>query len=139
MRKLSARFRWMLYLSLFISGLVIFTSIFYFITAKKTVSGKPDNIIMILIIVIALLAVLAMLFARCPMSLDITERALWLWSNPGDTVFSPFAGIGSELYMALQMDRKALGIELKPSYFRQAVINCKEADASTAKQVGLNF
>jgi DNA modification methylase len=75
----------------------------------------------------------------CPMSLDITERALWLWSNPGDTVFSPFAGIGSELYMALQMDRKALGIELKPSYFRQAVINCKEADASTAKQVGLNF
>jgi DNA modification methylase len=64
---------------------------------------------------------------------------LWLWSNPGDTVFSPFAGIGSELYMALQMDRKALGIELKPSYFRQAVINCKEADASTAKQVGLNF
>ena len=75
----------------------------------------------------------------CPMSLDITERALWLWSNPGDVVFSPFAGIGSELYMALQMDRKALGIELKPSYFRQAVINCKEADASTAKQVGLNF
>lgn len=75
----------------------------------------------------------------CPMSLDITERALWLWSNPGETVFSPFAGIGSELYMALQMDRKALGIELKPSYFRQAVINCKEADASTAKQVGLNF
>ena len=75
----------------------------------------------------------------CPMSLDITERALWLWSNPGDTVFSPFAGIGSELYMALQMDRKAIGIELKPSYFRQAVINCKEADASTAKQVGLNF
>ena len=64
MRKLSARSRWMLYLSLFISGLVIFTSIFYFITAKKTVSGRPDNIIMILIIVIALLAVLAMLFAR---------------------------------------------------------------------------
>jgi len=75
----------------------------------------------------------------CPMSLDIIERALWLWSNPGDTVFSPFAGIGSELYMALQMDRKAIGIELKSSYFRQAVINCKEADASTAKQVGLNF
>jgi DNA modification methylase len=75
----------------------------------------------------------------CPMSLDITERALWLWSNPGDTIFSPFAGIGSELYQALQMGRKAIGIELKKSYFNQAVINCKEADATTAKQAGLYF
>ena len=75
----------------------------------------------------------------CPMSLDITERAIWLWSNPGDTIFSPFAGIGSELYQALQMGRKAIGIELKGSYYKQAVINCKEADATTAKQAGLGF
>lgn len=73
----------------------------------------------------------------CPMSLDITERALWLWSNPGDVVLSPFAGIGSELFAALQMGRKAIGIELKRSYFNQAVLNCKEADVTTAKQAAL--
>jgi DNA modification methylase len=73
----------------------------------------------------------------CPMSLDIIERAMWLWSNPGDNVLSPFAGIGSELFMALQMDRKAIGIELKRSYYDQAVLNCKEADATTMKQTGL--
>ena len=73
----------------------------------------------------------------CPMSLDIIERGMWLWSNPGDTVLSPFAGIGSELYVALQMGRKAIGVELKRSYYDQAVMNCKEADANTAKQIGL--
>jgi DNA modification methylase len=73
----------------------------------------------------------------CPMSLDIIERAMWLWSNPGDVVLSPFAGIGSELFVALQMGRKAIGIELKPSYFAQAVINCKEADTTTAMQHSL--
>jgi len=70
----------------------------------------------------------------CPMSLDITERAIWLWSNPGDTVLTTYAGIGSEMYQALQMGRKAIGFELKRSYFDQAVINCKEGDLSTAKQ-----
>jgi DNA modification methylase len=70
----------------------------------------------------------------CPMSLDITERAIWLWSNPGDTVLTTYAGIGSEMYQALQMGRNAIGFELKRSYFEQAVINCKDGDATTAKQ-----
>lgn len=68
----------------------------------------------------------------CPMSLDIIERGLQLWSNPGDVVLSPFAGIGSEGYMSLKLDRKFIGIELKESYFKQAVKNLssikKQAD-----------
>lgn len=55
-----------------------------------------------------------------PMALDLIERALWLWSNPGDTVLTPFLGIGSEVYCAVEMGRKGIGIELKPSYFAQA-------------------
>lgn len=58
-----------------------------------------------------------------PLQLTVIRRCLDLWSNPGDVVFSPFAGIGSELYVALQMGRKAIGSELKPSYFKQAVKN----------------
>ncbi len=58
-----------------------------------------------------------------PLQLTVIRRCLDLWSNPGDVVFSPFAGIGSELYVAIQMGRKAIGSELKPSYFRQAVKN----------------
>lgn len=75
----------------------------------------------------------------CPMSLDIIERAIWLWSNPGDTVFTAYAGIGSEMYQALEMGRKAIGVELKRSYFNQAVLNCKEADSTTAKQSSMLF
>jgi DNA modification methylase len=71
------------------------------------------------------------------MSLDITERAIWLWSNPGETVLTTYAGIGSEMYQALQMGRKAIGFELKRSYWKQAVANCKEADTTTAKQAAL--
>lgn len=58
-----------------------------------------------------------------PLQLTVIRRILDLWSNPGDVVYSPFAGIGSELYVALQMGRKAVGAELKPSYYRQAVKN----------------
>jgi len=53
----------------------------------------------------------------CPLQLNVIERAIVLWSNPGDLVYSPFGGIGSELYQALKMDRKAVGCELKGSYF----------------------
>lgn len=60
-----------------------------------------------------------------PLQLTPIRRCMDLWSNPGDVVFSPFAGIGSELYVAVEMDRKAIGIELKPSYYRQAVANLK--------------
>lgn len=58
-----------------------------------------------------------------PLQLDVIERCLQLWSNPGDSVLTPFMGIGSEVYCAAAMGRKGIGIELKPSYFAQAVRN----------------
>jgi DNA modification methylase len=61
----------------------------------------------------------------CPLQLPVIERAIDLWTNPGDVVLTPFLGIGSEAYVALQKGRKAIGVELKESYFRQAVANCK--------------
>jgi hypothetical protein len=64
----------------------------------------------------------------CPLQLQVIERAVKLWSNPGDTVFSPFAGIGSEGYTALKMGRKFLGSELKRSYWEQAAKNLKQAN-----------
>jgi hypothetical protein len=51
------------------------------------------------------------------------RRGVDLWTNPGDTVLTPFAGIGSELYVAVEMGRRALGVELKASYYQQAVRN----------------
>lgn len=63
----------------------------------------------------------------CPLQLDVIERCIQLWSNPGDTVFSPFMGIGSEGYCALKMGRKFIGCELKESYYNQAVKNLKIA------------
>jgi DNA modification methylase len=56
----------------------------------------------------------------CPMPLDLITRAISLWSNPGDVVLSPFGGIGSEGVMALRLKRRAVVVELKESYFRQA-------------------
>lgn len=56
----------------------------------------------------------------CPLQLDVIERALILWSNPGDTVLSPFMGIGSEGVCAIKLGRRFIGVELKASYFRQA-------------------
>ncbi len=68
----------------------------------------------------------------CPLQLEVIRRAVKLWSNPGDTVWSPFAGIGSEGFVALEMGRKFIGSELKPSYFRQAHKNLAAAlSAST--------
>lgn len=61
----------------------------------------------------------------CPLQLQVIERAIELWTNPNDIVFTPFLGIGSEAYQALKMKRRAVGIELKESYFNQAVSNCK--------------
>ena len=58
-----------------------------------------------------------------PLQLDVIERCIDLWSNPGDVVLTPFMGIGSEVYSAVKMGRRGIGIELKPSYFRQAVKN----------------
>lgn len=64
-----------------------------------------------------------------PLQFGVIERGIRLWSNPGDVVFTPFAGIGSELYVALKMGRRAVGVELKRSYFRQAVANCRAVEA----------
>ena len=66
----------------------------------------------------------------CPMALDIIERALQLYSNPGDVVLDPFAGIGSTGYMAIQTARKFIGCELKPAYWRQACKNLEDAKAN---------
>lgn len=63
-----------------------------------------------------------------PLQLTVIRRCIDLWSNSGDTVYSPFAGIGSELYCAVEMGRKAIGAELKASYFRQAVANLKDIE-----------
>lgn len=65
----------------------------------------------------------------CPLQLDVIERAVHLWSNPGDIVFTPFAGIGSEVVGAIRHGRRGIGIELKESYYRQAVKNCEAAVA----------
>lgn len=61
-----------------------------------------------------------------PLQLDVIERCIDLWSNPGDTVLTPFLGIGSEVWCAVNMGRKGIGIELKPSYFEQARSNLAE-------------
>ena len=61
-----------------------------------------------------------------PLQLDVIERCIHLWSNPDDVVFTPFMGIGSEVYGAVELGRKGLGIELKPTYFHQAVKNLSE-------------
>jgi DNA modification methylase len=63
----------------------------------------------------------------CPLQLQVIQRGIELWSNPGDTVLTPFMGIGSEAYMAVKMGRRAVGVELKDSYYRQAVRNVKNA------------
>lgn len=63
----------------------------------------------------------------CPLQLGTIERAIHLWSNEGDTVLTPFMGVGSEAYQALKMNRKAIGFELKDSYFDTAVRNVSAA------------
>lgn len=64
----------------------------------------------------------------CPLQLDVIDRGIHLWSNPGDVVLSPFAGIGSEGYESLRLGRRFIGIELKKSYFDQAVKNLINAE-----------
>lgn len=76
----------------------------------------------------------------CPLQLDVIERCLTLWSNPGDVVLTPFMGVGSEVYVAMKMGRKAIGIELKESYYRQAVKNIKAAlTAESIEETELPF
>lgn len=62
-----------------------------------------------------------------PLQLDVIERCVQLWTNPGETVITPFMGVGSEVYGAVKAGRRGIGVELKPSYWRQAVKNLEHA------------
>jgi DNA modification methylase len=62
-----------------------------------------------------------------PLQLDVIDRCVSLWSNPGEVVLTPFMGVGSEVYSPLSLGRKAIGIELKDSYYKQAIINLDHA------------
>jgi DNA modification methylase len=72
----------------------------------------------------------------CPLQLPTIERLIGLYTNEGDTVFTPFMGVGSEVYQAIKMNRKGVGIELKESYFDEAVKNVKSVSESK-KQTAL--
>ena len=64
----------------------------------------------------------------CPLQLETIERAITLWTNEGDTVLTPFLGIGSEVYESIKMGRFGIGFELKESYFNEAIRNCRSAE-----------
>lgn len=70
-----------------------------------------------------------------PLQLDVIERIVHLWSNPGETVLTPFMGVGSEVYGAVINGRRGLGIELKPSYYRQAVRNLTPGEDGQLRRV----
>lgn len=63
----------------------------------------------------------------CPLQLDVIARGIELWTNPGDIVLDPFVGLGSTNYVALRMDRRTIGIELKESYYNLTLSNCEKA------------
>ena len=62
------------------------------------------------------------------MQLDVIDRIVELYSNPNEVVFTPFMGVGSEVFSPVSLGRKAIGIELKDSYYKQAILNVQEAD-----------
>jgi hypothetical protein len=70
-----------------------------------------------------------------PLQLDVIERACVLWSNPGEVVFTPFMGVGSECYGAVINGRKAVGVELKTAYYNQAVKNMAEAESHVEQEL----
>jgi hypothetical protein len=61
-----------------------------------------------------------------PLQLDVIDRCVELWSNPGETILTPFMGVGSEVYSPVRLGRKAIGIELKDSYYKQTIKNLSE-------------
>jgi len=69
-----------------------------------------------------------------PLQLDVIDRVLALWSNPNETMLTPFMGVGSEVYGAVRAGRKSVGIELKPSYYRQAIKNLAAIDEPQSEQ-----
>jgi len=75
-----------------------------------------------------------------PLQLDVIDRCLVLWSNPGETILTPFMGVGSEVYGAVSAGRRAIGIELKASYYHQAVLNVaatQRTGSNAFSQLGL--
>jgi len=77
-----------------------------------------------------------------PLQLDVIDRIVELYSNPNEVVLTPFMGVGSEVFSPVSMGRKAIGIELKDSYYKQAILNCQEAEKrfkESVKQVQLEF
>lgn len=72
----------------------------------------------------------------CPLQLEVIRRGVMLWTNPGDTVLSPFMGIGSEGYVSVEMQRRFVGVELKSSYFKQAKANIANALSKSAGLFG---
>jgi DNA modification methylase len=70
----------------------------------------------------------------CPLALPIIERCVRLYSNPGEIVLTPFAGIGSEVYQSVLLGRRGLGVELKKEYFNTAVLNCQRAESMLAQK-----
>lgn len=70
-----------------------------------------------------------------PLQLDVIERACILWSNPGEVIFTPFMGVGSEVYGAVLNGRKAIGVELKSTYYQQAVRNMAEVENAREQEL----
>ncbi len=70
----------------------------------------------------------------CPLQLDVIERCMQLWSMKGDTVLTPFMGVGSEVYVAVKNGRKGIGIELKESYYKQAIKNIRLAKVKKSRK-----
>lgn len=70
-----------------------------------------------------------------PLQLDVIERACVLWSNPGEVVFTPFMGVGSEVYGAVINGRKGVGAELQTKYYKQAVLNLAEAETHVEQEL----
>lgn len=75
----------------------------------------------------------------CPLQLPVIERIVELYSNQGDIVFTPFMGIGSEVYQSVKMGRRAIGIELKDAYYQQAVKNMQMLELEKAQTTIFDF
>lgn len=74
-----------------------------------------------------------------PLQLDVIRRVVDMRSNPGETVLTPFMGVGSEVYAAVELGRHGIGVELKPAYYRQAVKNLAAVEADNPEQLGLDL
>jgi len=75
----------------------------------------------------------------CPLQLDVIERCVLLWSNESEIIFTPFMGVGSEIYGAIVNNRRGLGIELKPTYYRQSVLNLLRAEEEARQLTIFNY